>query len=110
MGLGPCGLGSDEKPLALAIYNFESITRTTLGYHPVGIKPRELLDPGLLTSNVATQLLSALAINKVLSSLLKATELLVVPLNWVGYTAVFSVSSTLDFFRSITETVLSLAL
>src|ERR1700754_5065752 len=109
-GLGPCGLGSDEKPLALATYSLLSITRTTLGNQPVGTNPSDWLEPGLVTSNTARQLLSALAIYKVLSSLLRATELLVVPLSGVGDTAVFRVSSTLALRTSITDTVLSLAL
>src|SRR5580692_5219040 len=110
VGLGPWGLGSEENPLALATYSFESMTRTTLGYQPVGTNPSDLLEPGALTSNTARQLLSALATYNVLSSAARATELLVVPLSWVGNTAVFSVSSTVDRFRSTTETVLSFAL
>src|SRR4029078_12141933 len=69
-GWGASGLGKGVKPLPLVTSNFlpSGLTRTEVGYHPVGMKPRDRLLPGLLTSNTATVLLSALAINSVCSS------------------------------------------
>ena len=55
------------------------ITFTQVGYQPTGINPFDLLLPGLLTSNTARQLLSALAMNNVFSSALKARPLVVEP-------------------------------
>src|SRR3569623_57355 len=73
------------------------------------MKPIDLLAPGLLMSNTARQLLSALAIYNCFSLADKAKPFVVDPLNAVAYKAAFSVSSTFLFLTSITETELSLA-
>ena len=57
---------------------------TQVGYQPVGINPLLLPDPGVLTSNTARQLLSALAMKRVFSSLLRATLLGVEPVGESG--------------------------
>ena len=65
------------------------MTLTHVGYQPTGIKPFDLLMPGLLTSKTARQLLSALAMYKVFSSSLNATPLVVEPCRESGYKAAF---------------------
>src|ERR1022692_3240597 len=72
-GLGPSGLAKEEKPFPLVTKICWPIVLTQVGYQPVGIKPLDLLSPGLLTSNTARQLLSALATYSVFSSGLNAT-------------------------------------
>src|ERR1700683_4567322 len=99
----------EEKPLPLATNIFFPIILTDVGYQPTGINPFDLLDPGWLTSNTARQLSSALATYKVLSSLLRASALVVEPGSELGYRAAFSVSTTFRSRISITETLLSLA-
>src|SRR5947207_15868361 len=79
IGLGPKGFAIDENPFPLETKILLPITFTLVGYQPVGINPLLLLKPGLLTSNTARQLLSALAIYKVFSSSLSATPFEVEP-------------------------------
>src|SRR6185312_350587 len=86
------------------------ITLTAVGYQPTGMNPLDLQDPGRLTSNTARQLLSALAMYRVLLSLLSATPFVVDPARDAGYSAAFKVSITSPFLISITETLLSFAL
>ena len=100
----------EVNPFPLATNILLAITLTTVGYQPTGINPLLLLLPGLLTSNTARQLLSALAIYNVFSSALNATLLVVEPGIELGYSAAFNVSSTFRSLISITETLLSLAL
>ena len=54
-GLGPPGFAFDSPPLPFAttIVPLEARTRTDVGYHPVGINPRERAMPGRLTSMTA---------------------------------------------------------
>ena len=70
----------------------------------------ETLAAGLLTSNTARQLLSALATYNVLALALSATPLVVLPLGALGKSAAFKVSITLPAAISIILTELSLAL
>src|SRR5690242_11005501 len=100
-GFGPSGFGKEENPLPLDTYNLLPTVFTQVGYQPVGINPLDTLEPGLLTSNTARQLLSALAIYSIRPFLLNAKPLLVDPLSCVGYSAVFSVSCTFLFCMSI---------
>src|ERR1035437_146523 len=69
-GCGPCGFARDEIPFPFATNKClpSGVTRTLVGYQPTGMKPRERLLPGLLTSNTATTFTFALATNKVFSS------------------------------------------
>ena len=83
-GFGPDGFAIDENPFPLVTKIFLPITFTLVGYQPVGINPLLLLRPGLLTSNTARQLLSALAMYKVFSSALNATPFEVDPLGALG--------------------------
>ena len=78
-----------------------------MGYQPTGIKPLDLLLPTTVTSKTAKQLLSALAMYKVFSSVLSATPLVAEPAGALGYSAQLRVSSTFLFLISITETLLS---
>src|SRR5580698_8660076 len=110
MGFGPKGLAIDVNPFPFATQIWLPITCTAVGYQPTGIKPFDNPAPGVLTSNTARQLLSALATYKVLSSLLRASALVVGPGSELGYRAAFSVSTTFRSRISITETLLSLAL
>src|SRR3954453_23731113 len=68
-GCGPSGFAREPFPLPLATSNFlpSGGTRTEVGYHPTGIKPRDRLFRDLLTSKTATKLLSALAMKSVFS-------------------------------------------
>src|SRR5689334_23801282 len=86
------------------------ITFTLVGYQPTGIKPFDLLLPGIDISNTARQLLSALAIYNIFSFSLNASPLLVEPLGASGYSAVLSVSTSFFVFVLIMETVLSFAM
>ena len=79
MGLGPFGFANEENPFPLLTHIFFPTTLTQVGYHPTGMKPLDLLKPGLLTSKTAKELLSALAMNKVFSSALNANPLEVLP-------------------------------
>src|ERR1700744_1130968 len=110
MGFGPFGLAKGVSPFPLVTNSLFPAPRTQVGYQPAGMKPLELLFPGLLTSNTARQLLSALAIYRVFSSRLRDTPLVVEPLSLVVYRAALSFSSTFLFLMSITETLLSLEL
>src|ERR1700748_338996 len=83
---------------------------TFVGYHPTGIKPRLLLLPSDDTSNTARQLLSALAIYNLFSSVDKASPFVVEPASRVGYRVVAIVSVAFSVFVSMMETVLSLEL
>src|SRR5215469_15219569 len=69
-GWGPSGLALGVIPFPLATNKClpSGVTRTEVGYQPTGIKPRERLLPGVLTSNTATILLSAFAMKSVRSS------------------------------------------
>ncbi len=69
-GWGPSGLALEMAPLPLATSRClpSGVTRTDVGYQPTGMNPSERLLPGVLTSNTATRLLSALATNSVRSS------------------------------------------
>src|SRR5436305_14930572 len=67
-GFGPNGLAIDRNPFPFETKILQPTTLTFVGYQPVGINPLLLLWPGSLTSNTATQLLSARAIESVSSS------------------------------------------
>src|SRR5260370_24701748 len=69
-GCGPSGFAFGMTPLALATRRCLpcGVARTEVGYHPTGMKPRERLLPGVLTSKTATTLIFALATNNVFSS------------------------------------------
>src|SRR5258708_40032435 len=69
-GCGASGLALGTRPFPLATSScFPSgVTRTDVGYQPVGMNPNERLRPGVLTSNTARVLLSAFAMNRVRSS------------------------------------------
>ena len=109
-GLGPYGFAIERKPLPLATKIFFPTTATLVGYQPTGIKPLLLLSPFLRTSKTARQLLSALAMYKVFSSLLKAIPLVVDPLGASANSAAFRVSTTFLSATCITETELSFEL
>src|SRR5450432_3387882 len=109
-GFGPLGLAKEENPFPLVTKIFVPIAFTHVGYHPVGMNPLDLLLPGLLTSNRARQLLSALAIYKVFSSGLNASPLVVEPSGALGYREEVNVSITFFEATLITETELSLEL
>src|ERR1700743_2688082 len=100
----------EVKPLPLVTNILLPSVRTLVGYQPTGTKPILWLLPGLLTSNTARQLLSALAIYNVFSSGDKASPLVVEPVSRVGYKAVDTVSTIFSVTVLIMETVLSLAL
>src|SRR4030095_8242567 len=110
VGLGPKGLAIEENPFPLETNIFSPMTFTLVGYQPVGINPLLLLKPGLLTSKTAKQLLSALAIYKVFSSVLNARPLDVEPGGASGKSAALNVSITFSVCVLMTETELSLAL
>src|SRR5215204_6216444 len=86
------------------------MTFTLVGYQPVGTKPLLLLSPGLLTSKTARQLLSALAMYKVFSSVLNARPLEVEPGGASEKSAALNVSITFNVCVLMTETELSFAL
>src|SRR5258708_30705535 len=69
-GFGPSGLAFDMPPLPLAISSLRpsGVTRTEVGYQPLGMKPSDRLLPGSATSNTATAFSVALATNSSLSS------------------------------------------
>src|SRR4030095_10559102 len=110
VGLGPKGLAIEENPFPFETNIFSPMTLTLVGYQPVGINPLLLLKPGLLTSNTATQLLSAFATYKVFSSSLNATPFEVEPLGASGKRAAFKTSITTLWPVLITATELSFAL
>src|SRR3954466_957567 len=62
-GCGPLGLGFGATPLPFRTRSFlpSVLTRTEVGYQPVGMNPRERLLPGTLMSNTARALTFALA-------------------------------------------------
>src|SRR5678809_1636505 len=74
------------------------------------MKPLLLLSPGLLTSKTARQLLSALAMYKVFSSVLNARPLEVEPGGASGKSAALNVSITFNVWVLMIETELSFAL
>src|SRR5436190_11499799 len=74
------------------------------------MNPLLLLCPGLLTSKTARQLLSALAIYKVFSSVLNARPLDVEPGGAFGKSAALNISITFNVCVLMTETELSFAL
>src|SRR6185312_12533300 len=100
----------EDIPLPFATQILSPITCTAVGYQPTGMRPFDSPPPGLLTSNTARQLLSALATYRVFSSPLSASALVVDPGREPGYSAAFSVSTTFRLRRSITDTLLSFAL
>src|ERR1043166_5338303 len=59
-GCGPSGLANEVTPLPFAMRSFRplGVTRTDVGYQPAGMKPRERLLPGLVTSKTPTLWLS----------------------------------------------------
>src|SRR2546429_6820309 len=69
-GCGPSGLALEIIPFPFAISRClpSGVTRTEVGYQPAGMKPSERLLPGVLTSNTASVLLSALATKSICSS------------------------------------------
>src|SRR4029077_1056524 len=111
-GCGARGFALGTMPLPLAISSFfpSGVTRTEVGYHPVGMHPKERLFPGVLTSKTATMLLSALATNNIRSSGDKARLLGVEPGGASGYNAAKIISIDLPDSVSKTLTVLRLEL
>ena len=85
------------------------VTRTEVGYQPAGMKPKERLFPGWLTSNTATALLSALATNKSSSSGERARLFGVEPGGAWGKSADHKVSRGFPARVSNTVTVFRLA-
>src|SRR6266536_2314253 len=83
-GLGPNGFAIDVNPFPFDTKILLPITFTFVGYQPVGINPVLLLWPGLVTSNTARHLLSALAMYKFFSSPFNATPFEVEPLGEFG--------------------------
>ena len=66
-GCGPAGFAFDALPLPFAISSLlpSGVSRTEVGYQPVGMKPIDRLWPRTLTSQTATVLIFALAMNSV---------------------------------------------
>src|SRR5271156_6130024 len=106
-GFGPCGLAFGVPPLPLATSRRlpSGVTRTEVGYQPVGIKPSDRLRPGTRTSNTATVLTLALATNNVFSSGDSARLLGVAPGGSPGWKAAQMVSRTWPVAVSNTVTV-----
>ena len=74
----------EESPFPLLVSIFSPATLTQVGYQDVGMKPLLSDDPGLDTSNTARQLLSALAMKRVLSSFPSARLFVVEPAGELG--------------------------
>src|SRR5438105_1920233 len=93
-------------PRPLAMYSFLSsgLTRTEVGYMPVGMKPSGLALPGVLTLKTATLLASALVTNSSSPPGVSARLFGVLPLGAFGYRAQLIVSSGLAVARSMTLT------
>src|SRR5690349_24844324 len=88
-GWGPRGFGSLVKPLPFRTKNRDpSRAHTTdVGYQPTGTHPSTLLAPGLVTSTMATVLLSAFATSNRPPSGDSARLFGVVPTGAFGYKA-----------------------
>src|ERR1700744_2391420 len=111
-GCGPLGLAMAMLPLPLAMSSRlpSSVTRTQVGYQPLGIKPRLRPWPGLETSNTAMALIFALATYKVFSSGESVRLFGVAPFGESGNSVAQRVSLARPVAVSNTVTVLSLAL
>jgi len=66
-GCGPRGFAAGASPFPLSTSTRPPVRSkpTSVGYHPVGTKPRKRLSPGRVMSTTATVLLSALATSSV---------------------------------------------
>ena len=66
-GCGPLGFAIAMFPLPLATSSFfpSGVTRTEVGYQPLGMNPSEWLLPGVSTSNTPMALMLAFATNNV---------------------------------------------
>src|SRR5215813_12347524 len=97
-------------PLATSKRLPSGVTRTEVGYQPVGMKPSERLLPGRLISNTATIFTFALATNRNRSSGDNARLLGVEPGGEFGKSAAQIVSIFLPVAASSSVTVFRLAL
>src|SRR4051812_40763683 len=96
-GRGPSRLAPEEPPLPLATHSVlpSRLTRTLVGYQPVGRNPSVLLAPIFATLKTATSLVLAFVTNRMDSSGVSASELGVLPGGHRGSMAVLIVSTVL---------------
>ena len=110
-GLGPPGLGSEVPPFPFAtmILPLDGRTFTHVGYHPVGMNPRDRADPSRRTSITARKLLSAFAMYSVPPSFVRATPFGVLPSGSPGNSDAVIVSWTFPSSMAMTDTELLFA-